>query len=74
MINLAAVPELPKSNAYFGSNKPPKPTPLIEQLNEFLNSIEAPKFCIAPIVFIISSLFKRPLILQVNNYLFLMSS
>ena len=36
---------------------------LIEQLNGLKNSIEAPKFCIASIVFITSSLFKRPLIL-----------
>ena len=36
----------------------------IEVLDDSVeNSIEAPKFCIASIVFIISSLFKRPLIL-----------
>ena len=34
MINLAET-ELPKSNADFGSNKPPNSLPLIKQFDEF---------------------------------------
>ena len=40
IINLAEVPEFPKSKAVFGSANPPKPIPLIKQFDEFDKLIE----------------------------------
>ncbi len=63
IINLAEVPEFPKSKAVFGSANPPKPIPLIKQFDEFDKLIEAPKLFMASTVLITSSLFNKPLIL-----------